>query len=197
MSSVGIYSLKSIKNENKMIIQPMGCIKDTERVLDRLIKSYVILDSVKGEIYHSNITNSYLMSTYKQPFLVTKVFIDKKVKSHILFELYLSFVITQKVNSSDEFINKPLDGKFVLDIVIDGSNRELDVTKLFDVFPSMPKVVNRLMNFTKTNEMMELIRELVKIYNDEIIKKYTSIYNISNLPTPTDLTQYLPKTYQQ
>ena len=126
---------------------------------------------ISGEVYACNITNNYLVMSKKQPMLYINVRWTKyKFAKPILYTLCLYFTIETEVKSSEELLKKPLCGKFSLEVHIGNQQKQLD--KKIDKFPGNDEIVETLVDFTQTDEMKNLLKNLVEIEEEKRRDQY-------------------------
>lgn len=192
----GVYNVVGVRGESRASIKPIGLIqlKQNESIQDELLSSHIIveepdnLDKVVGEVYKCNIINNYLMMTKTQPVMYVSVFLDKKVKKIELFKLFMNFTISEetKIEKSDDLINNELDGQFSLEVSIENTRKKLN--KIIPRFPGNNKMAINLINFIKSAEMIEFIKELVTAENEKILKelkdKYGNMYTSADFKIP-------------
>ena len=188
----GIYNIKGIKGKSKVKIIPVGMIdlsKD-EYVADKLENHHDIIDKVVGEVYTCNITDNFLMSSKKLPIMYISIIMDRPMRRIFLLKMYLCFTITSEIKTSDDLINKSLEGYFSLEVIIDKERTE--IKKEIKKYPGIKEMENDLINFIKTDEMKDLIQGLVDEENERLRIQYQKEYGSYKIPKATiNLEDYL------
>lgn len=181
----GTYKLTGIRGNNKVKIKPMGLIelKPGEGVKDDIVKTFKIKDKVVGIIYSCNIVDSFLVSTKKLPMFYVSVIYDRPLQKIFLMKLYFYFTIESEVKTVKQLINSPLEGKFTVEVSVDGKNRELDND--ITVFPGFKTVIKKMEAFVKDPGLEELIDGLLDIEDEKIKKYYKENYGDLKIPKPT------------
>lgn len=179
----GIFSLKGIKNKKQIKIKHIDnlILKKNEFISDTLIKKYDILPDVTGEIYSCNITHEFLMISKKLPMMSVSVILDKPLRRILLFKVFLCFVIESEIKSEKDLINHPIDGKFIVEIILDGVRKEID--NQMDNFPGNEKMYDKLTNFTLEDEMKELIKGIIFDIDKKLEEQYKKEFEYFKPPS--------------
>ena len=179
----GIFSLKGIKNKNQAKVKHIENLKlkKNEYISDTLIKKYDIMPNITGEIYKCNISHEYLMMTKKLPMISALVVLDKPLRRILLFRIYLFFIIESEVKSEKELINTPLNGKFVIEISLNDTKREIDNS--IEKYLGDEIMYDKLTSFTQEDEMKELIGILVDDIDKKLEEQYKKEFEYLKPPT--------------
>lgn len=157
----GVYTIKGVTGKSSVKISHMDTVTldEDQKLSDTCLDTFRIKKFVEGEIFACNITNHYLMSTRKQPVMYINVRWNKYFTKPVLYKLYLYFTIESEVKSSEEFLTKPLSGKYSLEIKIGDKVKELDAK--IGEFPGEEEVIHLLKNFTLTGEMVGVVNDII------------------------------------
>ena len=192
----GIYNVNGIKNKSQVKITHISNekLKPQEYIGDTLLKTFDIFKNVKAEVYKCNITHVFLISSKKLPMLYISVIYERPLRRVLLFKVYVCFDIESEIKADKDLINKPLDGKFSLEISIDSQRKDID--DKMSLFPGEEKVCEKLLNFSTAPEMKELILDLIDEVNEKIKKEYaaemeyykppTNVISLKNYPINDD-----------
>ena len=189
-----IFTANGIRNESRVKIEHINNmkLKKHEYVGDVLKERFDVMKGVFGEIYQCNITDVYLMVSKKLPILYVNIICEKPMRKILLFRVYLYFTIQSEIKTEKELLEKPLDGKFTMEISIESTKRELadDIPH----YPGNEQMYGRLKTFVKTEEMIELIRSLVGDVEKKIREEYAKDFDYFKIPTKTiSLKDYYTK----
>lgn len=184
---IGIYSLKGVKNKNKIKIThldnlevtPDLCIRDTSLTTYTIDKA----NSIYGEVFAANISDRELISSKKQPIIYISTFLNKPLKTSALYKIMLYFTITETVKSQADFLSKYLKGFFSLELLKDNQSVTLDMK--IDNYPGEEKMLKKLMDFTKTDDMKEIFEDLAYEEEEKIASKYKANFEFKKAPEPT------------
>lgn len=181
----GIFTLHAIKYESKIKIKHIQNmkLKEHEKISDTLVKRFDISKGICGEIYCCNIIDKYLMISKKLPLLYLNIVHEKPLRTFLLFRVYLYFTIETNVKNINQFLNTPLDGKFSLEISIQGTKKELN--DQIQKYPGDEKIYNKLSTFVLSNEMKELSLELVAEIDKKLEEEYEKEFE--NIKPPTNI----------
>jgi len=170
--TVGIFNLEGVKDKSQIIIRHIENLKlkEHEYVPDSLIEKYKITDQTFGEIYCCNITDTFLMRSKQLPMILMSVVIEKPMRRILLFRVYLCFTIESKITSAKQLLNSPIDGKFNLELFMDGNKRELD-SKILK-FVSNEQIYESMKKFVSSDPMRNLIQELTDEVNARLNETY-------------------------
>lgn len=179
----GIFSLEGIQGESKIKINHLNnvTLKEQEHIQDTLIKQYNIMENVVGEIYSCNITDLFLMSTKKLPMLYLNVILEKPLRRILLFRIYLCFTISAKINNSKDLLNSQHDGKFSIEIVLDGKKTEIDKEIL--KYPGNDEMYDKLTTFVSVDDMKDLISSMVGDIEKKMKDEYAKEFEYLKPPT--------------
>ena len=179
---IGIFSLKGVKGESAVKIKHLetGMINDGERVRDTKIHKYQITPHIVGEVYACNITDVSLMSSKKQPMLYTTIAMVKPFKMAVLCSIMLYFTIEDDVKSREQFLKSKLNGKFSLEIVMQGVSKPLDHE--ISTFPGNDKLIELLESLTKNETMVQILSEISNIEEEKISSRYVEDFEYYTLP---------------
>jgi hypothetical protein len=183
----GIYNIKGVKNKNCINVKHLETQKMSakDKIRDTSITTYPIdkQQGIFGEIFACNILDKNLMSSKKQPLIYVSTFLSKPLKTAMLYDIKLFFTIDDEIKSENEFLSRPLKGHFSLELLRDGQSVNLDmkITK----FPGETKMLKQLMDFTKTDDMVEILSDMALDEEDKIADKYKSNFKYDKIPEPT------------
>lgn len=168
----GIFSLKGIYGTNKIkIIHEQNVnLKMHEYMSDTLIERYEISKNVYGEIYKCNITDTYLMSSKKLPMWYVSVIYEKPLRRMLLFKLYLCFTINKKISKMKELLDDEIEGLYDLELVVENNKKIIDND--MGNYPGNKRIQNKLMSFTKAEEMKDMITILINDINKKLEDEY-------------------------
>lgn len=191
----GIYNIIGVKGEKQGFVKPLTLIelKKDEHIADTLISRIQIIKGVYAETYICNITDAFLISTRKLPVFSTIVKIDRPLRTMPILKLYLYFTITDEINSSRELLENKLNGNYSIESIIDNTSNIVDPS--LKRYPGDEQMLNKLLNFLKEEEMIELIKELVEVEDEKLREKYKIEYDdYCTIPKATiSLKDYVKK----
>lgn len=164
----GIFSVKCIRYNQRAKINHLENVqlKPQEFIPDTLVKDFKIMQHVTGGIYKCNITDIFLMSSKTLPVFYLNVTYERPLQKHVLYRVYFCFTITDDIKSAKQLLDGELNGKFTLEIAIDGKRKEIE-DKIED-YPGDNKMYDRLEHFATEQSMLDLTQALV---DDIILKK--------------------------
>ncbi len=182
---IGLYALSGIKGRNAIKIKHLetGVLGLDQRIKDTRIHKYEITPHIFGEIFQCNITDSAIVSSKKQPMLLVTISMIKPLKMAVLCNIILYFTIEDEIKSKQQFLSNALNGKFSLELFIQGKSRPLD--KEIDVFPGNQKMIDSIEELTKNDTMVEVLEELAQIEEEKIAEKYRSDLDYFTVPKTT------------
>ena len=182
---IGIYTISGINGKNAIKIKHLetGKLSPGDRIKDTSIHKYEINSYIVAEIFACNITDASLISSKKQPMLYVSIAMVKPLKMAILCNIILNFTIEEMVQTREQFLNKPLEGKFSLELYLQGETKQLD--QEVGVFPGNTKIIEMLETLTKSESMVEVLKELAEIEETKIAKKYAGELEYFSMPTNT------------
>lgn len=184
---VGVYKINGIKNKNAVKIQQTDTVDLTSgaKLTDDSLQKYLIDEhnSIYGEVFSCNITNKMLLASAKQPVLYIATYSLKPLKSMSLCNMILYFTIDDDIKSEKEFLSKPLNGTFTLELVRDGNSTILDNN--IDIFPGQDEMVKTLVEYSKTKQLTEILCNLAIVEEDKIVSKYKTDFDYNEVPIPT------------
>ncbi len=189
----GVFSLDGISGENRVMIKHLENIKlkDKETIQDTLVEKYQILPGIMGEIYICNITDTYLMVSKTLPMVYASIVFEKPMRRILLFRVYLCFTISTDIKNHNELLNSPLDGKFAMELFMDGKKIKLDDD--IGVFTSNDVIYTKLKNFVASEEMKNMIHTMVSDINQKLEDEYRKDFEYFKLPTKIiSLKNYKP-----
>lgn len=180
----GVYSLKGVENESSITIESMGIVEIgvNDGISDTPISRYEVMPNVFGEIYTCNIIDKFLLSSKTQPLLYISVSHEKAVFKSFLFKIGVYFTILSEVTSESQLLNHKLNGKFTTEIEIENKSKTLN--EEIQVFTSNEKITNNLIEFTKSDAMKEIIKELVISNAKERARRMGFINNVGTYQIP-------------
>lgn len=178
----GIFSVNGIKNTNQVRIKHLDNIKlkKQEFVPDELIERYEIVKDVFGEIYKCNITDVYLMSSKTLPIMYVSVIHEQPLRRFLLFRVYFQFEITKEIKDIKDLLDNPIDGVFELEIDLENKRKKLEDT--MTSFAGTDKIISKLTEFTKVDEMKELINNLLDEIRERLREQYDDYFDAYTPP---------------
>ena len=196
---VGVYSLKGLKKQNKVKIKHLDNLEVTKdlHIRDTSLTTFTIdqESGILGEVFAANLTDKELMSSKKQPIIYISTFLNKPLKMATLYKIMLYFTITdEKIKSQKELLSKPLNGFFSLELIRGKESVTLDMK--IDNYPGEEKMLKKLIEFTKTDDMKEIFEDLAYEEEEKIASKYKASFKYEKTPEATvnldeyDLTDY-------
>ncbi len=190
---IGVYTLQGVKNQNAIKIRHLetGALGPDQRIKDTSIHKYKIANHIFGEIYACNITDTSLMMSKTQPLLYATLALVKPLRMAVLCNIVLKFTIEEEIKSKEQFLTQPLHGKFFLDVFKDGKTMPLDTE--IDKFPGEEEMLKMIEEFTKTENMVNLLKEMAEIEEEKLTRKYREEFEyFSKIPKATvSLDDYL------
>lgn len=177
----GIFNIEGVQGKSKIKIIPQGKmeLRQSESIPDKLIAEQVLMKGIAVTAYACNILDQHLMRSKTQPILYVDVVMQRKIRSVSLCRIYLYFTITSIVRSGKELLNRELAGNYELKMLINGDDTVLEE---IDSFPGTIEIVEKMVNFIKSDDMMEIINDLIKDYNDEQKKVYDKEFGHYSIP---------------
>ena len=189
----GVYIIKGVKNSSTVTVTQVDTVNITSNseVRDTSLTTYTI-DEQKGlfgEVFASNLVDAKLMSSKKQPLIYISTFLSKPLKTAMLYDIILYFTIDDEVSSESEFLSRPLKGKFSLELCREGQSVSLDMD--IDKFPGEERMLTKLMDFTKTADIVDILYDQALEEEEKIASKYKTNFKYDEIPKPTvNLSDY-------
>jgi hypothetical protein len=177
----GVYTVTAIKKKSAVRIKHIDTIVQTKehQLRDTCIDRYAITEKLFGLVNVCNLSHNFIVSTKKLPILYINVLLERPLNSIQLFSVFLYFTIETDVKSKEEFLNSELDGLFTLEATIDGEQVVLDT---INKFPGNSKMLDKIKDFTKTQEMIDLLNQLADQAEDKIRKQFELDYGSFKIP---------------
>lgn len=177
----GIFTAHGIRNESKIKLEHIEnmSLKSHEYVNDTLIDQFKISPGITGEIYKCNITDLYLMSNKKIPVSYVNVTYERPLKKFLLFKINLCFIIESNIESSKQLLEEQIEGKFSLDIFLDGVKKELDQ---INTFPGNKNIYAKFKDFISAPETVQLANSIVDDINIKIKEEHRAELEYYKLP---------------
>lgn len=181
--AVGIYNVYGIKDESKIMIDFKELVypKENETINDIFIKEYIIMENVKGKIYACNVTDTLLMSSKTLPLMYVTVAYEKKLFSVGLYKMYLSFDITDNIQSEKELIGSPINGKFKLDLILNNKIQTIDNN--IPIFKGNETTYEKFFDFTIADGMKEMLNVMIEEIDESMREKYNDDTNSFKMPS--------------
>lgn len=178
-----IFTLNGIKKTNQIKIDHvnnMGLLQH-QYVADTLLEQYDIFGDVYGELFQCNITDLYLMASKKLPMLYANVVYEKPLQKVLLYRIYLFFTIESEIKDIKQLLSKPITGKFSFELSINDQKKVIDN----DVgnYIGHTRMQKRIMNFTKADDMKDLIKSLVEEVDEKLREQYKEELDLYKMPT--------------
>ena len=156
-------------------------LQKTEHIPDKLIKKIDIFKGTVAEIYSCNITDSFIMSSKKLPMMYISVIHDKPMRRILLFRVYIYFTIMSDIKSSAQLLNKKINGKFSLEISLEGTTKQLD--NQLDKYPGNNEIYEMLSEFVLAPEMQELCKHSISEIDKKLVEEYEKEFEYFKPPT--------------
>lgn len=168
----GIFTCKCLRSTNKIKIRHIQnlTLKNQEYVGDTLLHDFKIQKNVICGIYLCNITDTFIMTSKKLPVMYLNVAYEIPMQKYLLYRVYLCFTITDNVKSDKDLLNKELEGKYSIEISIDGQRKDID--DQISVYPGDERMYEKLEKFAKAELMVELTQSLVDEINQKREEEY-------------------------
>lgn len=184
---IPVYSLIGCDGKNAVKIKPRGYI--CEELRDSGVHQFEINKDLKGKISVCNISDSFLMSNKKLPFMNVSIYNHRKVVDTVIMNIRYSFEITDEVTSEKQLIGGELHGKFYIELYYQYNKKNgykiLDLKDSnLDKFPGSKMICEILQGVATTKEMIELYSKLLGDLDKEREIKYGSNYD-ADIPVPT------------
>jgi hypothetical protein len=178
-----IFKVNGIKKRKQIKIEHINNIslKKDQYIEDILVDECKVMKDVYSEVYQCNITDLFLMTSKKLPVFYTSVMYERPFKKVLLFRIYLFFTIESDIKDIDQLLSKQITGKFSFELLINNQKKEIDGD--IGIFPGEKKMKKKILNFTKTNEMKELIKTLMEEVNDKLREQYKDEIVSYKMPT--------------
>jgi len=178
-----IFGLNGIKKSRQVKIDHINnmTLSQNQFIADTLIEQYDILENVNGELYHCNITDLFLMTSKKLPMMYVNVIYQQPLRKVLLFRIYLFFTIESEIKDVQQLLTKHITGTFSLELHISDQKKEID--KDLGFYTNNIKMHKKLINFTKAEEMIEMINELVNEVNEKLKQQYQQELEFYKMPT--------------
>jgi len=184
MNKNGVYKIKGIKKNNKIVIKPIGTIElnVNQSIPDTLVERYNIKKHIIDEIYTCNLLDTYITKNKKLPMIYINVIYEKPLLKVCLMRIVLSFLIEQDIKDENDLINKEISGKFILEVNINNNNKELET---IEYYKGKKQVIEEFINLTKSDDILNIIEELIELDNKNRLKKFEQDYGRYKIPVPT------------
>lgn len=174
----GIYQVVGIRGQSASIIKPMGLIElaEGDNVADELIETFTVLPDVKCSVYHCNIVDNYLMSSKTQPLMYASTCWSTNFVNKCFYQIYLYFTNETPVNTSKDLINNILNGKFTMEVKMDGTSKRLDID--IPNYKGEKHFIKQFENFVKSEGMIEMVNDLMNQEKEKMMQKLDDEYTI-------------------
>jgi len=180
-----IFNIDGITNSSKVHIKQIasGYMQSNKKISDTQIKSYNISNNIFAQLFRCNITNSFLVTTKKLPVMYINVWWSQSIRKILLYRLFLYFTIKENIESSDQLLKNEIEGKFTMEVMIEGKTRAIDE---FETYLGNGKMENILINFTTSDDIKVLHNELITTERKKIADKYAREFeDYKTLPKAT------------
>ena len=186
------YAIEGVLNKSAIRIYPMGYEKDVMqdgRVQDTLLAHQVIRDNIGVAVFACLLKDSKLMASKKQPIIYANIFQDRKLSPVSLMKIYLCFEITCEIYSSKQLLTNELTGKFTIEM--NSENTWVTLDDNIKSFSGNKETIEYLVDFIKTDEINEIIKELIEAENEKRREKFKQEYGQYQIPKKSiDLKNY-------
>ena len=136
---IGIYAVEPIDGTNGVYIKHTDTIKGDAPIRDTFIKQYELTKDVVAGICACNITHFFIEKSKKLPVMNVTVCLNKYLRTVPLYRLFLDFEITSNIDSVDDLLNKPVIGKYSLNVAIGMNGITLSTVRLRFVVANLPR----------------------------------------------------------
>jgi len=183
----GVYNVITFDNKNIIKIKQLGVLENgsSQKPKDSIIKDKqveLVQDKLLGYFFTCNITSNFLVRTKKLPVLYMFVeYNHNNIMKAGLFKLFLFFTIEEEVKSEAQLLHNELKGKFTLELEIDNVLEEISVLE----FTSIDNILDDMNSFVKSENMTEIINDMVETTDKERETKYGDMFADCEIPTVT------------
>jgi len=183
----GVYNVITFDNKNIIKIKQLGVLENgsSQKPKDSIIKDKqveLVQDKLLGYFFTCNITSNFLVRTKKLPVLYMFVeYNHNNIMKAGLFKLFLFFTIEEEVKSEAQLLHNELKGKFTLELEIDNVLEEISVLE----FTSIDNILDDMNSFVKSENMTEIINDMVETTDKERETKYGDMFADCKIPTVT------------
>lgn len=182
---VYVYNIDGVKNESCAKVKFVGQIQigEADKVQDTLLKTFQLKDDVKAYVFLCNMTDSYLVSTRKYPYMYVIIDYYKSLLRCSLFKLYLYFTVTGQVQNDKQLINNKLDGEFTFEVCINDCYKKIDTS--IPIFLGKDKTVDRIEELLKSPSIDTVINELMDDAEETRKNQYVDMFSNVSIPQVT------------
>ena len=181
----GIFNVRGVRYESKVKIDHVQnvTLKTDERFMDSPVKRIPVMKGVIAEVYNCNMTDLFLLSTKKLPVMYVNVINERPMRRILLYRIYLYFTIDAKVDSATDLLTKELDGKFTVELSIDGGKQVLDdsITR----YEGDERTCDKLVTFATGDDMKEMVKDLITEIDEKLARQYSKEFEYLQVPKKT------------
>lgn len=188
-----VFTIKPVKNTSTAVIKCAGHIKNeddkkslgdeplvcNENVKDPKDESkyiFPITDIVYARFYKCYIIDTYLMAHKSLPVMYASIMYQNQIVGGLLLNIFIEFIIEdENIKSEKQLVGNKLNGKFMITIKKDDKNNtEEPKTIELDNYTTDAITIETLKSIMMTEEMKEVIDELLEKRRLERIEKFGS-----------------------
>lgn len=172
---IGIYTVGYSNIINTIRLEHLTTIDKSQAgsITDKQIEVFEISKYVNAFMYKCAMTHHFLMSTKKLPVAYINVCYTKyPLKVVLLYRIFLYFEIdsVEHIRSMNDLLINDLFGKFIVEASINNKMAEIEIVD--EGLNDNNELYNKMINFTKSNEMVTLMEELIQEVEKAMVIQY-------------------------
>lgn len=202
-SSSGIIKCAGhVYEGNKINDEPLKCTHKNKCLKDGNINEYThnISRELFVRFYRSVFTDTHLLNNKTLPVIYCSVFHSNKVIVELLMNIFIEFTIEEDIKSEKQLINNSIRGKYKITIMTQSKTESKgdDKTKTLEIdeYLSNTKMIDTLKILVETDDMMNIIKDIIEEKRQEKIDKYGGFDN-AEITKPTYDFKKLVKEYTE
>lgn len=175
-----VYNAHPVKERSKLKLKGLGYVTlDNETKLkDVMIQRSMIADNVFCFFFKPTITHRYLCINNKIPVIYGRVDYMRKLIRRPLMSVWLFFQADEeKYRQRHTLVGKPLDGKYIMEMEIDGEFEVIDDN--IDYFPGRLPIIQRIEKILRDEQSVDIYKTMI----NDIEKNRTLEAQDLNFPT--------------
>lgn len=204
-----VFNVKPVKNTSSAIIKCAGHVNNEEEkkslgdepivcnneATDEGKYVFPISDIVFARFYKCYIVDSYLMTHKVIPVMYASIMYQNKMVGGMLLNIFIEFRIEDdNIKSEKQLVGNKINGKYMITIRKEDKNNTNEEPKTIELdnYTTEAKTIETLKSIILTEEMKEVIDELLEKRRVERIEKFGSFngedfeilkpkYNFNNL----------------
>jgi len=186
----GIYFVKGLRNAPTAKIIPQGFIElASHESADRLEKKVQLEQYINIEIFQCAIVDSFLVTTKKLPMMYAAIIYEKGTFRSILFSIFVYFTILDNITSEAQLINSDINGKFTIELYMDGKHHVLDDQFSNEGYIGFDQTSEYLVTLASDENFKPVIKKMITEKDIERKELYKKIAGECSFVKPSDVSK--------